>query len=178
MQGPTGGQRDEISISMRDLRRMAGFAAVGLLVVAAVFIAWQQRDRFTTAFDRGLGSQVDRTTYQVVFLDGGQVYFGKLSTRGDDYVLLDDVFYLPQQEPQSEANEGQLIKRGNELHGPREPMIIPIGQVLFIENLKPDAPVVSAIRKYHSGTPGSTAPPPTPRPATSRPATPSPTATR
>lgn len=167
-----------ISVPVGTLRRVVLIVLIVAVLTLVLTAAWQQRDRLLAGLARGPAGALDPDAYQAVFLTGGQVYFGRLSIYGNDYILLSDVFYLPQQEPQSEANEGQLIKRGNELHGPREPMIIPVGQVLFIENLKPDAPVVTAIRKYHSGTPGSTAPPPTPRPATSRPATPGPTATR
>lgn len=136
---------------------------IAAIVIVALFLLWQQRDRFTTVFDRGVASQIDQATYQAVFLAGGQVYFGRARTSGD-VVLLEDVFYLQQPESgQSELVQGQLIKRGNELHGPREPMIIPVAQILFIENLRGDAEVVNAITRYRSGAPGATAAPATPR---------------
>ena len=126
---------DTIAISRQSLQRTLLGVAIGAVILVLLFVAWQQRDRLGSVLAPGAGASIDRSTYQAVFLAGGQVYFGRLSTAGDDYLLLDDVFYLPQQEPQADANVGQLIKRGNELHGPSEPMIIPVLQVLFIENL-------------------------------------------
>jgi len=127
-------------------------------------------------------AEVDRNAYQAVFLTGGQVYFGKLSGRGDDIYLLSDVYYLS--EPREGNPKGQLLKRGTELHGPRDPMIIPARQVLLIENLRDDSDVVQAIKKHKAGEPlapaasplptGTAGPSPTAPPL----ATPRPTPTR
>jgi len=70
--------------------------------------------------------------YQAVFLTNGSTYFGKLQDQGSDWFLLTDVFYLST----SDQSGTQLIKRGNEPQGPREPMIIPRDQILFIENMR------------------------------------------
>lgn len=164
----------EIVLPISTLRRVIVTTLIAALALIALLLIIQQRERLAALVDRGLAAHVETGTYQAVFLSGGSVYFGKLSVAGD-YVLLSDVFYLPEQDlSPSEAGAAQLIKRGNELHGPSEPMIIPLREVIFIENLKVDAAVVTAIRRYHSGAPGSTAPPPTARPTTPRPASPSP----
>jgi hypothetical protein len=94
--------------------------------------------------------------YVAVFLTNGQVYFGKLSHPGDDYVTLDDIYYLqvgPQQgsatTPVDASSTAQqqisLVKLGNELHGPVDEMHISRGQILFYEELKSDGQVVKAI---------------------------------
>ena len=94
--------------------------------------------------------------YEAVFLTNGQVYFGKLSRSGSDYITLDDIYYLqvgPQQgsslaPSQSSTTPGQqisLVKLGNELHGPVDEMHINRSQVLFYEDLKSDGQVVKAI---------------------------------
>jgi hypothetical protein len=123
----------------------------------------------------GIGDQIDRNAYQAVFLAGGQVFFGR-ATAGDGSLALTDVFYLVQNTDTAQPQQlGQLVKRGNELHGPREPMFIEIGQVLFIENLREDSQVVAAIKRFKAGEV-----PATPAPATAVPATgtPRPSATR
>lgn len=156
-----------VSVPIALLRRLiVGIAVVAFLVIAGSFI-WQQRDRVfgsTTA-------QVDRGAYQAVFLVTNQVYFGKLQVDGDNY-LLTDVFYLSQ--PADPNAKGQLVKRGNELHGPKEPMVIPARSVLFLENMRDDSEVVAAIKVFKSGgvpapaataaptAPAVTAPPPSP----------------
>src|SRR5207247_1123702 len=66
---------------------------------------------------------------------------------GDQWFLLTDVFYLSA----SEQSGTQLIKRGSESQGPKEPMIIPRGQILFIENLRDDGDIVTLIKKFKSG---------------------------
>jgi hypothetical protein len=88
--------------------------------------------------------------------------------------MLSDVFYLTV----TDDNSTQLTKRGSEAQGPKEPMLIPKAQILFIENLRDDSQVVVAIKKFKSGeVPSATAPPATVAPTgTARPsASPSPT---
>lgn len=145
-----------------------------LVVVGLGALLVTQRDRLFSGEDR----RVDHSTYQAVFLVSSQVYFGKLTIEGDTY-LLRDVFYL--NASQEGTSAGQLIKRGNELHGPVEPMIIPAKSVLFYENMRSDAEVMAAIRAFKSGvTPApTTAPTATPtQPAATPSRTPSPSPTR
>ncbi len=94
--------------------------------------------------------------YQAVFLDNGQVYFGKLSQSGKSYKL-SDIYYLQAGESlqQAASTSGgatpniQLIKLGSELHGPTDAMYIERSNLLFWENLKDDSKVVEAIKKYN-----------------------------
>ena len=159
-----------ITISLPSLRRLRiGLVALVLMAVL-VTAAWQFRDRvdFGGIFARGAGDQIDRSTYQAVFLAGGQVYFGLLQTRGDTYFLLRDVYYLSGDAPPGAQSPGQLIKRGRELHGPQDVMVIPAQSVLFFENLRGDGEVMVAIQRFKSGQlPPSTAAPLTPVPSAS-----------
>jgi hypothetical protein len=119
----------------------------------------------------GVADQVDRNAYQAVFLTGGQVFFGR-ATVSDESVALMDVFYLAPSNDTSQPQQlGSLVKRGSELHGPREPMLIQLAQVLFIENLRDDSQVVQAIKRFKSGEQAAPAATPvsgTPRPSASR----------
>jgi hypothetical protein len=119
----------------------------------------------------GIADQVDRFSYQAVFLTGGQVFFGHVAV-GDGSLALTDVFYLaPNTDTAQPQQLGSLVKRGSELHGPREPMMIELRQVLFIENMREDSQVVSAIKRYKSGeqpAPAATPAASTPRPSASR----------
>lgn len=139
-------------------------ALVALAIVAAVIaIIWAHRDDLFghSAIER----HIDPNAYQAVFLTTSQVYFGKLRIDGDVYVL-SDVFYVNQ----PEQGSGQLVKRGSEIHGPRDPMVIPARQVLQVENLREDSQVVQAIRLIQSGqAPAAPASgPATPRPSPTR----------
>lgn len=97
--------------------------------------------------------------YSAVFLANGQVYFGKLATPTSQYVTLTDVFYLRIQQqlqpPEDKEEEGQpkretqLIKLGEELHGPVDEIRINRDQILFIEKMKSDSRVVQGIKKFY-----------------------------
>ncbi|MBI2325171.1 MAG: hypothetical protein HYU87_09460 [Chloroflexi bacterium] len=142
-------EQTAITISLRSLRRVLLRALAAALVLVVLAVLWQQRDALGGVFAGGVPAEVDRNAYQAVFLTGGQVYFGKLGARGGDIYVLSDVYYLS--EPREGNPRGQLVKRGTELHGPRDPMIIPAGQVLLIENLRDDAEVMQAIKRHRSG---------------------------
>ena len=103
--------------------------------------------------------------WQAVFLDSGQVYFGKVTKIGKDTVTLQNIYYLqvvtqPLQESQGETaaatntntNPDQqrltLVKLGNEIHGPKDEMVINRSHVVLMEDLKDDSRVVQAINDY------------------------------
>lgn len=100
-------------------------------------------------------SYVDKSKYQAVFLNGGQVYFGKIGRYTDRYLTLTDIFYLrvnqqvqPGQTTATSANDVSLAKLGSELHGPQDQMVMNRSEVQFWENLKDDGQVVKAITQY------------------------------
>ncbi|OGY50625.1 MAG: hypothetical protein A2951_01920 [Candidatus Buchananbacteria bacterium RIFCSPLOWO2_01_FULL_56_15] len=112
----------------------------------------------------GLSGIQLRTQWQAVFLTNGQVYFGKISKINNDYIWLHDIYYLqvvtqPLQRsqegdtaaPQQQEQRLTLIKLGNELHGPRDEMIINRDQMVLLEDLKDDSRVVQAINDYVNG---------------------------
>jgi len=101
--------------------------------------------------------------YQAVFLTNGQVYFGKVAAQDPENVTLKDIYYLQvQQQVQptgsasstttqasTDQNQNvQLVKLGSEIHGPADEMRINRQQVLFVEDLKSDSKVVTAIHNY------------------------------
>ncbi len=136
---------------------------------------------------------------QAVFLNGGQVYFGKINSTNDKFMRVSDIYYLrvnQQVQPDGAAanNSNQdisLVKLGRELHGPQDSMVINQGQVIFWENLKDDGQVAKAVADYKKqnpngqkcdapaagGTGGNSAPttPSAPVPTTPAPTTPAPT---
>jgi hypothetical protein len=99
---------------------------------------------------------INKGEYQAVFLTNGQVYFGKLQTINNDYLVLNNIYYLQVQQSvqdgktttTTDQNQAQLVKLGNELHGPEDQMQISSKQVLFWENLKTDGKVAQSIAKY------------------------------
>lgn len=104
---------------------------------------------------------IDTGKYQAAFFTNGQVYFGKLQPFSNEYMKLTDIYYLQTQtgedtdskNPQKtsdDQNNVQLIKLGDEIHGPTDEMIISKDQLLFYENLKDDGKVAESIKKYKS----------------------------
>src|SRR5256886_11974880 len=169
--------KDVVVIPVSALRRIFVMLLVLIALILVVLVVRTQlfRAGIATLFAPSAAEVIDHNVYQAVFLANGSTYFGKLQAQGDEWFLLTDVFYLSS----SDQAGTQLIKRGNEAQGPKEPMIIPAAQVLFIENLRDDGDVVTLIKKFKSGQlPVATAPPGTPTgaPSTTRPSTtPSPT---
>lgn len=104
------------------------------------------------------GFNIDTNKYQAVFLTNGQVYFGKVNSVNDDYLKLVNIFYLqtksqedsnnPQKTAEKNSSDVELIKLGNEIHGPEDEMIISRDQILFYENLKNDGGVSKTISDY------------------------------
>lgn len=96
---------------------------------------------------------IDKTKMQAVFLNNGQVYFGKISELNSKYVNMTNIYYLrvnQQVQPgrQPSPNDVSLVKLGCELHGPQDLMTINREQVTFWENLKDDGQVAKAIAEY------------------------------
>lgn len=133
-------RNDAFVIPVRTVRRLLGL----VLIIAVVLLGVAA---YPTVRDRLQANPIDRNAYQAVFLVTNQVYFARVELDGDDY-LLSDVYYLTQAEAGAPS---QLLKRGGEPHGPREPMIVPRRSVLFIENLRDDSPVVAGIKAFKSG---------------------------
>ncbi len=124
-------------------------ASLAIIVVLAAGV-WKSFNNSST---------VKNDLYQAVFLDNGQVYFGKLSNLNSEYVQLTDIYYLQvdqQVQPdQSAADTPQqqisLAKLGNELHGPEDQMFINADKIVFWENLKTDGQVTDAIVQFQNG---------------------------
>lgn len=116
---------------------------------------------FSHLFSTAETPSAQASDYWAVFLTSNQVYFGKLSGAEGQYLTLTDVFYLRAQrrlqppeegdevatQPQ-ERQEVQLIKLGDELHGPVDEIRFNRDNVLFLERLKKDSRVVKGIEQF------------------------------
>jgi hypothetical protein len=125
-----------------------------VLLGAVGWFAWSNMGSTATG--------IESSKYQAVFFANGQIYFGKLQAFNGGYMKLTDIFYLQSQQsadskdaanPQATSsdqsgNNLQLIKLGDEIHGPEDEMIISKDQVLYYENLKTDGKVAQSIKKF------------------------------
>lgn len=146
-------------------RLVAGAIAV---LIAAVLVYG------TVAYSEGyvpFGQRDDQ--WSGVFLTNGQAYFGHFYSGPGEYAWLREVYYvlatqLQSQDPNVPAQTQLSLQRlGGEIHGPKQEMKISKAQILFVEELRPDSPVVASIAQLKSGrAPAPQAPAPTTQPTT------------
>lgn len=127
------------------------------IIIASLLLAGAVIAVLVYAFNRSSAATViDSSKYQAVFVTNGDVYFGKLSAINSEYMRLTDVYY-PQKKADAgdekaaakqDASDVELIKRGNEIHGPEDEIIIAKDQIFFFENLKPTGAVSQTISNY------------------------------
>jgi hypothetical protein len=123
----------------------------GALLLAAVSLYLGMSGGLTTQ-----KKNLDESKYQAVFLNIGQVYFGKVTSINDKFLVLEDVFYVncntsdgSNNCQQNGNNTYTLYKLGvNELHAPQDKMTINQTQVAYWENIKDSSKVVQAIGQY------------------------------
>lgn len=112
---------------------LAAFA-VGFLLVAAL---WWLIPK---------GQQINTATYQAVYLNNGQMYFGKLQNTDGTYLTL-KAPYMPQSAQGSQDNASALVKVKSQLWGPEDSIAIRADQVSFWQNLRADSKVTQAINE-------------------------------
>lgn len=124
-------------------------ATVLLLSIAVLFYTGRTHE----------GSLVDNSKKQAVFLTNGQVYFGQIKNINEQYLDLQDIYYLNSQNSNSSNSSNStptsfsLVKLGCELHGPMDEMVINRAQVSFWENLSTTGKVAKAIDQWKSENP-------------------------
>ena len=171
----TGGKMSKFKPSnMRVVWIVLLFLVTALAAAVIVFVALLPSSKSTVT------ANVKSGQYQAVFLNGGQVYFGKLKDVDRTTLAISDIYYLRVNQNQTvqpeQANQQtpdiSLAKLGKELHGPEDVMFINKAQVLFWENLTDSGSVVNAIKEYQKNPNAAQA---TPTPAAETPtATPTP----
>ena len=130
-------------------KKKNGWVWVGIVfvVVIAGAIWWYKA---SSSLEDSTTPSLIQGTYQAVFLDSGQVYFGKLK-EGEEFYTLTDVFYLQTGAVGLDQTSNlSLTKLGSEAHGPEDKMEINKEHILFVEDMKNESKVVKAIQDYKS----------------------------
>lgn len=131
--------------------------AVVILIALALLIASIAMLAYTGGVNQS--KVIKKDGYQAVFLNNGQVYFGKINTLNSKFIDLQNIYYLQtsstgtDSEAASKATDVKLIKLGCELHAPFDQMVINNDQVIFWENLKESGQVAKAIAKDKTDNP-------------------------
>ncbi len=143
-------------LNFHALSSIVMLAGVAIIVLAVVALIMLVKNRSESEF-------VDKSKMQAVFLNGGQVYFGRITSLNDKYLRLNDIYYLqvnqqvqPGEESQAQQQNVSLAKLGCEIHRPEDSMVISKDQVIFWENLKDDEDqrtVPGAIANYRKANP-------------------------
>jgi len=95
-----------------------------------------------------------RNSYQAVFLNNGQVYFGNIVELTNEYVILKDPYSIKVQqkqvdeESQSKQAEIKLLSIEDEFYKPEGYMLIKKSEILFIEELKDSSQIIEIIKNY------------------------------
>jgi hypothetical protein len=122
--------------------RRALLAIVAALVLAGSFAAVRW-------WDFALPT-VGHQRYQAVFLVNGQTFFGRYNDRIGPYVKIVAPYYVQQSTDPNDPNkvvESRIVRRGNELHGPLDEMLVPRVNVLFVEDLSEGSPIAQFMAK-------------------------------
>lgn len=154
---PAGGSKKNKSNKNYKLTRVGG-GILGLLVLALVVAVIGVISFSGKSAEAGY---VDESKMQAVFLQTGQVYFGKInadSVKGNSFTL-SDIYYLQTSNTgtsteQTNANTNvSLVKLGCELHAPVDSMVINRDQVTFWENLQDSGQVAKAVATFKKDNP-------------------------
>lgn len=112
---------------------IGGLALVALVVIAALLVF-------------RLGSGVNDARYQAVYVNSGQVFFGKLRNTGGEYLVLDSAYTAQDVRANEQASDQTtLVKVSDQVYGPEDTMRIRADNVIFWQNLKADSKVQQAI---------------------------------
>ena len=125
---------------------------VALLVAAVVWFIYSSSPASQSQY-------VDGSKLQAVFLNTGQVYFGNVKSFNQDYLVLNNVYYLQSSGGTSSSSKDQnvsLVKLGCELHKPFDEMVVNSKEVTFWENLQSDGQVAKAVSDYNKQNPNHT----------------------
>lgn len=121
------------------------FHLVLIGIIAAGVVAWHLLHRPTAP-------NPDR--YQAVYVETGQVYFGKLRNTDGRYLRLEGAYVARAQDIPPNATEEQkaalngnvsLAKVSEQVYGPEDTLEIRADKVIFWQNLSSDSKVTKAI---------------------------------
>lgn len=121
---------------------------VGLLLGAggALALDAMSGDDGSTADD--FGGVVDTARYQAVILTNDKVYFGRIRSVSDDFYELDSAFFLRETRESEDAEpQRALLPVNREIHAPDNAMLIRKDEVVLVENLAQDSPILEEIKR-------------------------------
>lgn len=96
------------------------------------------------------GGQVRGSAYQAVILSNDKVYFGQLRKVSDDFYQLQRAFFLREARRDEKSEPVRaVVPLIRELHAPENSMLIRADEIVVVENLDEDSPVLAEIRRQN-----------------------------
>jgi hypothetical protein len=133
---------------------VAALLAVVVLLIGLIALIYTQNN--STKDDES--KYIYTNKLQAVFLNTGQVYFGNITVLNNEFLTLQNIFYLQTASGSStttttSSSNVSLVKLGCELHRPYDQMVINRSQVTFWENLQSSGQVAQAVARYDAANP-------------------------
>lgn len=88
------------------------------------------------------------SSFWAVYLDSGQIFYGKKDKQSQNYVTMSDVFYYQPGVRSPKPENIRIIKVGTEIHQPQDYIYINKQHIERQEQLTDDSIVVKAIEQY------------------------------
>lgn len=127
---------------------MVAALLVGLILGFGGATLFSQDSEGEGAGDDVFAGAIDESRYQAVILSNDKVYFGKISAKTPEFYELKNAFFL------RETREGEdsepvraLLPVNREIHAPENTMLIRRSEVVLIENLAEDSPLLKEIAR-------------------------------
>ncbi|HVM08154.1 MAG TPA: hypothetical protein VM345_06820 [Acidimicrobiales bacterium] len=123
-------------------------AVVGALLIGLVLGALGYWLAMSISSEDPFAGRIDANRYQAVILSNDKVYFGRITDVSDTFFELDDAFFLRETRESEDAEPVRaLLPVNRELHAPENRMLIRKDEVVLVENLASDSPVLEEIRR-------------------------------
>ena len=136
------------------MKRLLVFIIVVLIIGGGLYaFVWYKGN----ANKQATVADPNASAYSAVFLNNGQVYFGRIGDISNGYLTLNDVFYVSganstQNQNSASGTTISIVKLGSEVHGPTDAMYINNSNILFYESLRYDSKIVKSIQDYITKT--------------------------
>lgn len=138
--------------SHRAPRAGSNLGAVLAALVLGLLLGGFAMSLLSTGDDDGGGDTfagvIDSSRYQAVILSNDKVYFGRIDDASDEFFQLDNAFFLRETRADAEAEpERSLLPVNREIHAPDNTMLIRKDEVVLVENLAEDSPILTEINR-------------------------------
>lgn len=146
------------------------FLYVGALIVVALSVYFiynsTQSPEDATQANTQTSSFFQGNQYYAIFLDNNDVYFGKISKRDDQFITLENTFYLRVTQVPQKTSDGKnvslssfdLIKVGTEVHKPKDKVQLQVSHIISLQELDETSEVIKVINNYKAPAPTSAQP--------------------